>query len=169
MNTVERSKIYPVTMLRCAILLQGEDSEPQWWKSSAAKSGAKDLQYVFPRTAMTASFMRANELAKELHDRRTKQHGAFNLFRLPFTLESEIHKELVNLDRQGNLDRNPIETFYSEILNNSYESLESKEGPIDCGNISVFKNLDLKKIALCYDQAFRGGYMCIPYFSIIND
>jgi len=87
------SKIHPLTLLRCAVLLIGEKCPSPWWPSRAASTGATDFSYAFPRTAMTAAFSRATELAKALHDERTKQQGVHHLFRLPHALEADIHRE----------------------------------------------------------------------------
>jgi len=153
-------------MLRCAVLLRGESSQSPWWLSKAASTGVTDFQYAFPRTAMTAAFTRAAELAKSLHDERTKQQGFYHLFRLPHSIEADLHRETVRLEQAGELSVEKIESFFADFVADSADASNTSEGPIDCGKISVFKTSDLKEIGLLYKNAFDTNTVCLPYFQL---
>jgi len=161
------SKIYPLTMLRCAVLLHGEKMSPAWWSSTAASTGAVDIQYAFPRTAMTAAFTRAGELAKALHDERTRQQGFHHLFRLPHAVEADIHRETLWLEQEGELTTEKIEAFFDSFLKDASPDNQLAEGAVDCGKISILKQSDLQRIGVLYQEAFRAGKTCLPYFKLI--
>lgn len=160
------SKAYPLAMLRCAILLQGEKCSSPWWSSTAARSGAADIRFAFPRTAMTAAFARAAELAKTLHDERTKQQGFFHLFRLPHAIEADLHREIVRLEQAGELSAETIEGFFESLLEGASPGGKAAEGAVDCGQISIFKKSDLEQIGALYKEAFQSGKICLPYFKL---
>lgn len=160
------SKIYPLTLLRCAVLLLGEKAQPAWWSSTAASKGATDIRYAFPRTAMTAAFARAGELAKTLHDERTRQQGFYHLFRLPHAIEADIHRETLRLDQAGELTVEKVEAFFGSFLEVASSDGQAAEGAVDCGIIAILKISDLKRIGALYRDAFDSGKVCLPYFTL---
>lgn len=162
----EKTKIHHLAMMRCSVLLHGEKSGSPWWPSTAASSDAADIRFVFPRTAMTAAFSRAGELAKRLHDERTKQQGFYHLFRLPHAIEADIHRETVRLERAGELSTEKITTFFSGFLEGPSPASKATEGPVDCGKILLSKLSDLKRIGLLYKRAFDTDTICLPYFQL---
>lgn len=115
---------------------------------------------------MTAAFTRAAELAKSLHDERTKQQGFYHLFRLPHAIEADLHREIVRLEQAGELSVEKIESFFADFTGGSVDTSNTSEGPVDCGKISIFKPSDLKKIALLYKKAFETNTVCLPYFQL---
>jgi len=115
---------------------------------------------------MTAAFTRAAELAKSLHDERTKQQGFYHLFRLPHAVEADLHRETVRLEQAGKLSVENIETFFADYIDAYADHSKFSEGPIDCGKISIFKPSDLKKIGLLYKNAFETNTVCLPYFQL---
>lgn len=151
-------------MLRCAVLLFGEKCDPPWWGSQAASKEATDFRFVFPRTAMCAAFTRASELAKALHDERTKQQGVHHLFRLPHAIEADIHREMVATEQSGELTVAKIESFFEDFLSAAPAPDQAAEGAIDCGKISISKQSDLRRIGALYLHAFKSGSICLPYF-----
>jgi len=160
------SKIHSLSMLRCAVLFCGEKADPAWWSSSAARSGAADFRYAFPRTAMTAAFTRAAELAQSLHDERTRQQGVHHLFRLPHGIEADIHRETLSLDQQGELTAEKIEAFFESFLDGSSPGNQVAEGSVDYGKIAILNHTDQKRIGSLYREAFRAGKICLPYFEL---
>lgn len=153
-------------MLRCGVLLRGESCNPPWWSSTAASSSAADIRFAFPRTAMTAAFSRAAELAKALHDERTRQQGFFHLFRLPHAIEADLHRETVRLEQAGELHAEAIESFFESFLEDASAPGKAAEGAVDCGQISIFKKSDLKLVGALYKAAFQSGKICLPYFKL---
>ena len=88
---------------------------------------------------MTAAFTRAGELAKSLHDERTKQQGFHHLFRLPFALEADIHRETLRLEQNDELTAEKLEAFLNEFLEDAPKVTELAEGAVDCGENKYFK------------------------------
>lgn len=154
---------YP-TLLRSAVLLHGERCNLPWWSSTGVKSGASDIRYALPRTAMTAALSRAAALAKSLHDERTKQQDLYHLFRLPHAIEADIHREMIRLEQAGELAVEKIEDFHTDFMAGTEPLPPEAEGPVDCGHISIFNRADLKRICSLYKQAFDSGKVCLPYF-----
>ena len=116
---------------------------------------------------MTAGFVRAGELAKILHDERTKQQGFHHLFRLPHALEADIHRELLRLEQDGELTADKLEAFFEGFLEGASEETELAEGAVDCGKIYILRQSDLQRVGLLYKEAFQAGKICLPYFKLI--
>ena len=115
---------------------------------------------------MTAAFTRAAQLAKSLHDERTRQHGFRHLFRLPHGIEADIHRETLRLEQQGELTAEKIEAFFESFLEGTSPGNPLAEGSVDCGKIAILKNSDLKQIGALYREAFHTGKICLPYFAL---
>ena len=115
---------------------------------------------------MTAAFTRAGELAKSLHDERTKQQGFHHLFRLPYALEADIHRETLRLEQNDELTAEKLEAFFSEFLEDASGETLLAEGAVDCGKITILKKSDLQRIGSLYQEAFKANKICLPYFKL---
>jgi len=115
---------------------------------------------------MTAAFTRAAELAKTLHDQRTRQQDYYHLFRLPHAIEADIHRETLLLEQNGELSSDKIAVFFDDFLREATIHRQVAEGAVDCGTITLSRNSDLKRVGILYREAFRNGTVCLPYFRL---
>lgn len=107
------------------------------------------------------------QAAKDLHDQRIGRSGVFHLFRLPHSVEQDLHalstsslqEELVPLIR-GRDDA------LRELENMAQEQTVSDVGPVRVSGLAQLTNRpSVRKVATCYHNAFEAGHQVFPYFT----
>jgi len=158
--------------LRALISALGESSNPAWWKSEFMnETGLRFLERLYPRTFVRAAVHAAGRAACEIHDRTVGRVGVYHLFRLPESLEVEMHKVAPSedddfykrfrscLSQQDNL---------MEMLAPHCNDMGSKAdvGPKRIGAASDATTIEgLVTVASVYRNAFRQGKQAFPYFA----
>jgi hypothetical protein len=163
--------------LRALVLALGETADPAWWKTEFMnETGLRFLERLYPRTPVRAALHAAGRAACEAHDKAVGRVGVYHLFRLPDSLESEMHAA------QSSEDEEFINQFRS-CLGRSDDLLDMLSklctgppakgvaaGPKRIGSASDAAGIDaLGTAASIYHEAFKRGKPAFPYFSSEQD
>lgn len=157
--------------LRLLVGFLGENGNLGWWDTQfLSPTGLRFLAINFPRTAFAAGYHGVVSAARRLHDDRIgKDAGVFHLFRLPASMEEDVHRTVMEADPK---------TDFLPLLASRDAALEyltqwagdfrgSSVGPVQLG---TWKHLasapDLERIAAFYANAFRDERQCFPYFKV---
>jgi len=82
-----------VFRLRALVLALGESTAPVWWKTKVMnETGLRFLERLYPRTSFQAAVHAAGKAASDVHDQAVGRVGVYHLFRLPESLETELHR-----------------------------------------------------------------------------
>jgi hypothetical protein len=162
-----------VFRLRALVLALGESTAPAWWKTEFMnETGLRFLERLYPRTSLQAAVHAAGKAASDAHDRAVGRVGVYHLFRLPESLELEIHRMPPDSDHN----------FYSALrtaLGRPDKLIEllaplcgDAEGDTAPGAKRIGTGKDLmtmagfKKAAAVYHHAFAHKKPCFPYFTV---
>lgn len=158
--------------LRALISTLGESSNPVWWKTEFMnETGLRFLERLYPRTFVRAAVHATGRAACEVHDRTVGRVGVYHLFRLPESLEVEIHKTPPSedddffksfrscLSQQDNL----LEML---ALHCEDTGLKADAGPKRIGTAWDATTIEgLVTAATVYRNAFKQGKQAFPYFA----
>lgn len=150
--------------LRLSVLSAGESLPDKYWDSKGlSATGQGDLKMVFPRTSIVAAMTHASELARAHHDKQTRASGVHHLFRLPTTIETAIHHEMIesipnDYDMEANL--------WSEIDDLPQAEVQPEAGSINLNSLDLTSKKAIAKLAATYKSAMSAGLTCIPFFQI---
>ena len=160
-----------VFSLRALVLALGESTAPAWWKTEFMnETGLRFLERLYPRTSFQAAVHAAGKAASHAHDRAAGRVGVYHLFRLPESLEAELHR----------MPPDPLDDFFPTLRNalGRPEELMKLLAPM-CGGeradagpgarrIGTDKDLmttaGLRKTAAVYHTAFERNKPGFPYF-----
>lgn len=159
--------------LRALVLALGESVLPPWWKTGfMSETGIRFLERLYPRTFFHAAVYSAGKAACQVHDRAVGRVGVYHLFRLPETLEAELHPLLSSEDEEfiiqfrsslGKPD-NLIEML--RLLCAGEASKDDATGARRIGTGADLRNLHtFGKTASFYHRAFSQGNPGFPYFT----
>lgn len=161
-------RLQTLAKLRLLVGYLGESDQCDWWRTSfLSATGRRYLEFNFPRTVLSAGINSVSHAAKELHDRRIGRNGVFHLFRLPHSIEQDLHVLLAG-DFKDELEevireRDSAVKALAEIA--AGEKLQS-EGPTRISATGQMAHRpSLRKLAACYLWAFESGKQTFPYFS----
>jgi hypothetical protein len=87
--------LLPLLVLRLSavVLSLGESVSPAWWKTEFMnETGLRFLERLYPRTFYDAAIHATGRAACDAHDRAVGRVGVYHLFRLPESLETELHR-----------------------------------------------------------------------------
>ncbi|MGI5920470.1 MAG: BrxE family protein [Syntrophomonadaceae bacterium] len=156
--------------LRFIVGYLGELLQPTWWTSSFFASGsAMFLTPIFSKTTILAQYHGIREAAGRIHDERIGiGTGVFHLFRLPETIERDLHQII--------RDSNNKEQFIKDLTStsdalNALASFNDNEfcqavGPVRIGGLSDLEKMESwRAVANYYQQAFTSQDQVFPYFS----
>ena len=162
--------------LRAVVLALGESASPPWWKTEFMnETGLRFLERIYPRTSFRAAVHAAGKAASDAHDRAVGRIGVYHLFRLPESLETELHR----------MPPDPADDFFPTLRNalERPEELMKLLAPM-CGGegadaapgakkIGTDKDLmttaGLRKTAAVYHMAFARNKPGFPYFTAETD
>lgn len=159
--------------LRALVLALGETAVPAWWKTEFMnETGLRFLERLYPRTPIRAAVHAAGRAACEEYNKAVGRVGVYHLFRLPPSLETEIHSS------PSSDDAELIRRFRSclgrredlmEMLSTLHDGRTSKNvvaGPKRIGTESDALRLDAFRMAASiYYEAFKRGKPAFPYFA----
>lgn len=159
--------------LRALVLALGESVRPAWWNTEFMnETGLRFLERLYPRSFFRAAVHAAGKAACEVHDRALGRVAVYHLFRLPETLEAEIHAIPPSFDKDfavhfrlclGQTDK-LMETL--ALLCDGEERKGVAPGPrrigteADLATVHVFR-----RTAFVYHRAFSRGKPGFPYFA----
>jgi hypothetical protein len=173
----ENEKQIPIpllaTRLRALVLALGESVPSPWWKTSfMSETGLRFLERLYPRSFFHAAVHAAGKAACDIHDRAVGRIGVYHLFRLPESLEAEVHAILPSQDED-------FFTRFRARLGKPAELLEmlmtlgagdagqdAGPGPRRIGAVADLMTLPtFSRTASFYYGAFSRGKPGFPYFS----
>jgi len=163
--------------LRALVLALGESSNPAWWKTKFMnETGLRFLERIYPRTPISAAINGAGKAACEIHDRAVGRVGVYHLFRLPETLEAEIHafspsedEEFFSRFRSSLGQQDGLLELVSTLCSNESPA-DGAAGPRRIGSESdATTTKALHKAAAIYHEAFKQGKLIFPYFAEEQD
>lgn len=163
--------------LRALVLALGEIAVPAWWKTEFMnETGLRFLERLYPRTPIRAAVHAASRAACEAHDKAVGRVGVYHLFRLPESLETEIHSSPSSSDAEF------ISRFRS-FLGRREDLMEMLStfcsGPPVKGIAAGPKRIGVESDAVqtealgmaasVYHEAFKRGKPAFPYFAAEQD
>ncbi len=167
---MEKNFLIDIAKLRIAIGYLGEKSQYAWWGSSFFIPASRTyLAPVFGKTALLTRYYGMREAATLVHDERIGVgKGVFHLFRLPETIERDLHVILSEPETADSL-LDIVETKESaeEFLNDFTGNLTMEAiGPVRIGTESEMKNRSVWQIvAQHFLKAFEADSKSFPFFS----
>lgn len=154
-----------ICRLRMLVGFLGEKGQANWWPSAfLAGTSSQFLTPVFGASTMNARLVGVTEAARRVHDAAIGVGQAFHLFRLPETVEQEVHRML-------------SESSDLELVSSTDEALQSLEalapaatdprsGPVHVGTLSALTGRKwIPQVAAHYRAAFAGEVRRYPYFA----
>ncbi|MGB6067045.1 MAG: BrxE family protein [Desulfomonilaceae bacterium] len=160
--------------LRALVLALGEAGSPPWWKTEFMnETGFRFLERLYPRSYFRAAVHAAGQAACKSHDRAVGRVGVYHLFRLPESLEVEMHHistttdaEFVSEFRLGLGDPGKL----MDMLASMSGATKGKEDGLGAQRIGVATDLTksdaFSKAAAVYVHAFSQGKQGFPYFVV---
>lgn len=159
--------------LRSVVLALGESMRPCWWNTEFMnETGLRFLERLYPRSFFQAAIHAAGQAACEIHDRAVGRVGVYHLFRLPESLEVEIHLNMPSADADF------VASFRSclgdqdgllkllQIMSDDEDRSVAGPGPQRIGTEGdLTKAKTLRRTASVYYQAFNKNKPGFPYFS----
>ena len=161
-----------VFRLRALVLALGESTTPTWWKTKFMnETGLRFLERLYPRSFFHAAVHAAGRAASDAHDRAVGRVGVYHLFRLPESLETELDRLPLHMDRD----------FLSALRGalGQSERLMEMLAPLCAGEIvdsslgarkvgsdkDLMTTAGLRKTAAVYHAAFVRNKPGFPYFT----
>ena len=136
-----------------------------WWPTNVITGkGEEFLDYVLPKTKVSAVYQLATEIGRLEHDKHVSA-GRYHIFRLTQKIEEHIFHDLKNIESNfGQLDQSRALVLLEQMA--SGISINSSVGPVLVGNHEELNDLSLfQSIAKHYYEAFKEGYKTYPYLN----
>jgi hypothetical protein len=159
--------------LRALVLALGESVPSPWWKTGFMnETGFRFLERLYPRTYFHAAVHAAGKAACDVHDGAVGRIGVYHLFRLPESLEADMHaipptenEDFLSIFRRC-LGK-PEELMEMLLtLCGSEEGTDAAPGPRRIGAVADLMTLPaLGRTASFYHGAFSLGKRAFPYFA----
>lgn len=159
--------------LRALVLALGESVSPAWWRTEfMSETGLRFLERLYPRTVFHAAVRAAGEAACGVHDRAVGRVGVYHLFRLPESLEVEIHQmsptgneDFITLFRAGLGSPERLMEMMVPLCG-AGEAQDVASGAKRIGTDRQLLTSDgLNRVATIYHSAFRKRTLAFPYFA----
>ena len=161
-----------ILRLRAVVLALGESVSPAWWNSELMnETGLRFLERLYPRTAFGAAVQAAGKAATDAHDRAVGRVGVYHLFRLPESLEIELHQVSPHLtddffSKLRNALKQPEDLMELLASMCDGEEAEAAPGAKRIGTDSDLMTMAaLRKTAAVYHTAFARKKPGFPYFT----
>jgi len=158
--------------LRALISALGESSNPVWWKTEFMnETGLRFLERLYPRTSVRAAVHAAGRVACEVHDKTVGRVGVYHLFRLPESLEVEMHKTAPSEDddffKRFRLCLSQQDNLLEMLAQHCEDTgLKAAAGPKRIGTASDATTIEgLVTATSVYRNAFKQGKQAFPYFA----
>lgn len=163
-------RIEYATLILARILVGylGEKSQNNWWPSEFY-SAASDpfLSPVFAKTKDLARYSGVVDAGRRVHDESIGVgQRVFHLFRLPASLEQQLHESLASGELNEDIAAVTIsrDAAVAKLTEMADGSEQTAEGPVAISDSADFVNGDwLAVAAQCYLKAFEANKQCFPY------
>ena len=164
--------------LRALVSALGETADPAWWKTKFMnETGLRFLERLYPRTPVRAAMHASGKAACEAHDKAVGRVGVYHLFRLPESLEMEIHAspssddaEFISRFRFCLDHQEDLLEMLSMLCNEQTPKNTAAAGPKRIGAASDAARIgSLGMAASIYYDAFKRGKPAFPYFAAEQD
>jgi hypothetical protein len=161
-----------ILRLRVVVLALGESASPAWWKTEFMnETGLRFLERLYPRTTLHAAVHAAGKAAGDTHDRAVGRVGVYHLFRLPESLEIELHQmppdpaDDFSLALRSAMGR-PEELMKLLAPMCGGERADAASGSRKIGtDKDIMTTTGIRKTAAVYYTAFAGNIPGFPYFT----
>lgn len=155
---------HDVSRLRVLVGYLGERQQSAWWPSSFLdRMSEAFLTPVFGYAAANARVVGVTEAARRVHDDAIGVGRAFHLFRLPETLEQELHRTLAE-SKDAAVES--TEAALEELKTLSSGEVAANPGPICVGPLDMLADARwIPVVAGHYHAAFTAGVPSFPYFA----
>jgi hypothetical protein len=154
-----------ICRLRILVGYLGERHQSNWWPSSFLdRTSEAFLAPVFGQAVGNARVVGVTEAARRVHDEAIGVGRAFHLFRLPETLEQELHRTLTA--SKDPVVAESVEAALEELTSLSSGEVAAKPGPVHIGPLNMLADVRwVPSVAGHYRAAFTAGVPCFPYFA----
>ncbi|MBK3732783.1 BrxE family protein [Azospirillum brasilense] len=154
-----------VSRLRVLVGYLGERQQSNWWASSFLDGTSEAfLAPVFGQAIANARVVGVTEAARRVHDDAIGVGRAFHLFRLPETLEQELHRTLAL--SKGTASVESVEKALEELNSLSSGEVMAKSGPVLVGPLEMLADVRwVREVAGQYHAAFTAGVQSFPFFA----
>ena len=151
--------------LRVLVGYLGEHHQANWWSSLfLGRSSEAFLAPIFGKAAASAQVVGVTEAARRVHDDAIGVGRTFHLFRLPETLEQELHRTLSTYESITIPES--ADAAIEEMRALSSRDNEPKPGPIHVGALPMLADAQwIPVVASHYRAAFVAGIQSFPYFT----
>jgi hypothetical protein len=154
--------------LRLLVGYLGEAHCHGWWNTQFLNTtGQRYLAFNFPRSAVSAGLHATSEAACRLHDEHIGRGRVFHLFRLPTSLEQELHALQLDKTVQDELLAlvSDQESAMGHLSALAASGVATQEGPVQVGTETCLTGKStVPNLAAHYLNAFRTGIQTFPYF-----
>lgn len=159
-----------IALLRLSIGFLGEQQQYGWWSSQFfSPSSSAFLNPVFGRSSFLTRYYGVRDAAARVHDEYIGiGKSVFHLFRLPETVERDLHVLISDNDIVKELYSvsNSTENAEQFLVDNANKDTTKVDGPIRLGSTTdLGKKLTWQKTAQYYLQAFRSDTKVFPFVS----
>jgi hypothetical protein len=154
-----------VSRLRVLVGYLGEHHQANWWASSfLGRASEAFLNPIFANTIANARVVGVTEAARRVHDHAIGVGRTFHLFRLPETLEQELHRTLSASNDMAIPES--VDAAIEELRALSSHDGEPKPGPVQVGPLHMLADAQWIPIVTGhYRGAFVSGVQSFPYFT----
>jgi len=166
---MKRSDLISLARLRLFVGYLGEQNQLAWWPCSFFAEHSKAfLTPVFGKALFLSQYYGIKEAATKVHDNYIGVgRGVFHLFRLPETIEQELHNLLCDAEVVKQLEEL---SGMADVLNSlelcGDTSLDPVAGPVRVGGLNDIERKDVwRVVASHYRQSFTTNNKVFPFFS----
>jgi hypothetical protein len=154
-----------ISRLRVLVGYLGEHHQANWWSSSfLGRSSEAFLTPIFGNAVANARVVGVTEATRRVHDDAIGVGRTFHLFRLPETLEQELHRTLSTSKDMAIPES--VDAAIEEMRALSSRDDEPKPGPIHVGPLHMLADAQwIPVVASHYRGAFVSGFQSFPYFT----
>jgi hypothetical protein len=153
-----------ISRLRVLVGYLGERQHANWWSSSFLdRTSDAFLAPIFGNAVTNARVVGVTEAARRVHDNAIGVGRTFHLFRLPETLEQELHRTLTAI----NPSIESVDGAMEALKALSPRHTAPKPGPVHIGALDMLA-ADARwvhVVASHYHAAFAAGIPSFPYFA----
>jgi len=156
---------HDISRLRVLVGYLGEREQSHWWSSSfLGRTSGVFLAPVFANAAGNTRLIGVTEAARRVHDEAIGVGRAFHLFRLPQTLERELHRTISAAADVSDIDS--VDEALDELKELSSGDAAPRSGPMHVGTVAMLDNAEwVAAVASHYVAAFKVGFQTFPYFA----
>lgn len=154
-----------ISRLRVLVGYLGERHQSNWWASTfLGRTSEAFLAPIFGNAIASARVVGVTEAARRVHDEAIGVGRTFHLFRLPETLEQELHRTMS--ESKETAAPESVDAAMEEMKALSSRDSESKPGPLHVGGLHMLVDPQwVPVVASHYRAAFAAGVRSFPYFA----